>query len=83
MPFTWSRPGMELTRENYIDSHVEIVREQLKKGGVRLGELLNQALDPALRQARFVHPSMLVVPEEEGETDAADSGAEAAAESEP
>jgi hypothetical protein len=65
VPFTWSRPGMELTRENYIDSHVGIVREQLKKGGVRLGELLNQALDPAQRQPRFVPPSLPVDPDPE------------------
>ncbi len=83
VPFTWSRPGMELTRENYIDSHVEIVREQLKKGGVRLGELLNQALDPALRQPRFVHPSLLVVPEEEGEAAEGDVAEAAASEPEP
>ena len=57
VPFKWSRPGMDLTRENYIDSHLPIVREQLKKGGVRLALLLGQALDPALRQPRFVPPS--------------------------
>lgn len=46
VPFTWSRPGMDLTRENYIDAAVPVVREQLQKAGVRLAHLLNTALDP-------------------------------------
>jgi hypothetical protein len=37
---------MDLTRENYIDSHVPIVAEQLKKAGVRLACMLNSAFDP-------------------------------------
>ena len=62
VPFKWSRPGMDLTRENYVDSHLPIVREQLKKAGVRLALLLDQALDPALRQPRFVQPSPAAPP---------------------
>ena len=46
LPFTWSRPGMDLTLENYISSHLPIVQEQLQKGGIRLAHLLNSALDP-------------------------------------
>ncbi|MDY0149489.1 MAG: S1/P1 nuclease [Kiritimatiellia bacterium] len=46
VPYTWSRPGMDLTRDNYIDSHVHLVDEQLKKAGVRLALMLNTALDP-------------------------------------
>jgi hypothetical protein len=46
LPFTWSRPGMDLTGENYIDSHLPVVQEQLEKAGVRLAQLLNTALDP-------------------------------------
>ncbi len=45
LPFTWSRPGIDLTRENYIDANVPVVREQLQKAGVRLAHLLNTALD--------------------------------------
>ena len=46
LPFKWSGPGMDLTSENYIDSHLPIVREQLQKAGVRLAHLLNLAFDP-------------------------------------
>ena len=46
LPWKWARPGMDLTRENYIDSHLPMVSEQLQKAGVRLGHLLNSALDP-------------------------------------
>lgn len=46
LPFKWTGPGMDITSENYIDSHLTIVREQLKKAGVRLALLLNEALDP-------------------------------------
>lgn len=46
LPFTWTRPGMDLTLENYIESNVPVVREQLQKAGVRLAALLNAALDP-------------------------------------
>ena len=46
LPYTWSRPGMDLTSENYIDARVPIAREQLQKAGVRLAHLLNEALDP-------------------------------------
>ena len=51
LPFKWSGPGMDLTSENYIDSHLPIVREQLQKAGVRLGHLLNLAFDPAYAAA--------------------------------
>lgn len=46
IPFTWSKPGTDLTRENYIDALEPVVREQLEKAGVRLAYLLNAALDP-------------------------------------
>lgn len=46
LPFKWTRPGMDLTSGNYIDSKLPIVRERLQKGGVRLAHLLNRALDP-------------------------------------
>ncbi len=46
VPFKWAEPGMDLTSENYIDSHLTVVREQLKKAGVRLAHLINTALDP-------------------------------------
>ena len=46
LPYTWKRPGMDLTSENYIDSHLPIVQEQLEKAGVRLALVLNSALDP-------------------------------------
>lgn len=46
LPVIWTPPGLDLTRENYIDSHLSIVREQLKKAGVHLASLLNGALDP-------------------------------------
>ena len=47
IPFKWAHPGMDLTSENYIDSHLPIVQEQLQKAGVHLALLLNTALDPA------------------------------------
>lgn len=46
VPWKWARPGMDLTSENYIDSHLPLVRGQLQKAGVRLAHLLNSALDP-------------------------------------
>ena len=46
LPYTWSRPGMDLTSENYIDSRLPVAQEQLQKAGVRLALLLNEALDP-------------------------------------
>ena len=46
LPFKWTGPGMDITSEYYIDSHLPVVREQLKKAGVRLARLLNEALDP-------------------------------------
>ena len=46
LPYTWSRPGMDLTSENYIDARLPVAREQLEKAGVRLALLLNEALDP-------------------------------------
>lgn len=76
VPFNWARPGMDMTRENYIDSHLPIVRDQLKKGGARLGLLLNQALDPALRQPRFVPPAPATAPavaEAESATDSSET----------
>lgn len=45
LPFTWGRPGMDLTRENYIDVSLPVAREQLQKAGVRLAHLLNTTLD--------------------------------------
>lgn len=52
VPYKWARPGMDLTRENYIDSHVPIVAEQLQKAGVRLAGLLNSAFDPEWKAPR-------------------------------
>lgn len=46
LPYRWRRPGIDMTRENYIDSHLPIIPEQLKKAGVRLAFMLNSALDP-------------------------------------
>lgn len=46
LPYTWKHPGMDLTSDNYIDSHLPIVQEQLQKAGVRLALVLNLALDP-------------------------------------
>lgn len=51
LPYKWARPGMDLTSENYIDSHLPLVREQLEKAGIRLAQVLNTALDPAYRPA--------------------------------
>ena len=47
LPFKWTGPGMELTRENYVDARLPMAKEQLQKAGVRLAHLLNGALDPA------------------------------------
>lgn len=46
LPYKWAKPGMDITSENYIDSHLPLVQEQLEKAGVRLAYLLNTALDP-------------------------------------
>lgn len=46
LPWKWALPGMDLTSENYIDARLPLVREQLKKGGVRLAYMINSALDP-------------------------------------
>jgi len=46
VPYKWARPGMALTRENYIEAQVPVVAEQLQKAGVRLAFMLNTALDP-------------------------------------
>lgn len=46
VPFKWSRPGMDLTGENYIDEKIPYVAKQLQKGGVRLAHLLNSIYDP-------------------------------------
>ena len=51
-PYKWARPGVDLTRENYIDSHVPAVAEQLKKAGVRLAGMLNSAFDPDFKMPR-------------------------------
>ncbi len=53
VPFKWSGAGMDLTSENYIDSHLPIVREQLQKAGVRLAHMLNTAFDP-----KYVKPHL-------------------------
>ena len=66
VPYKWARPGMDLTRENYIDSHVPIVAEQLQKAGVRLAGLLNSAFDPewnAPRRPSAEHASDSEAPE--------------------
>ena len=52
VPYKWTRPGMDLTRENYIDSHLPIVAEQLQKAGVRLAGMLNSAFDPDWKEPR-------------------------------
>ena len=51
-PYKWARPGMDLTRENYIDAQVPVVAEQLQKAGVRLAGLLNSAFDPDWKEPR-------------------------------
>ncbi len=61
VPYKWARPGMDLTRENYIDSHLPIVAEQLQKAGVRLAGLLNSAFDPDWKAPR--RPSAEPAPE--------------------
>lgn len=40
------RPAIDLTAENYVKSNRPIVREQLKKGGVRLAAVLNECFSP-------------------------------------
>ena len=67
LPFTWEHPGMDLTSENYIDSHLPIVREQFKKAGIRLAYLLNTALDSdyAPVAAEPANPSESVEPAKE------------------
>ena len=52
VPYKWARPGMALTRENYIDSHVPVVAEQLQKAGVRLACMLNSAFDPDFKEPK-------------------------------
>ena len=52
VPYKWARPGMDLTRENYVDSHEAIVAEQFQKAGVRLAALLNSAFDPDWKEPR-------------------------------
>ena len=49
-PYKWAQPGMDLTSENYIDSHLPIVAEQLQKAGVRLACMLNSAFDPDFKE---------------------------------
>ncbi len=46
LPYKWMRPGMAMTRANYIDARLPLAREQLQKGGVRLAHALNAAFDP-------------------------------------
>ena len=57
LPAKWSRPGMDLTSENYIDAQAPIVTEQLQKAGVRLAHVLNQHFDPDYGSAGSVEPS--------------------------
>jgi hypothetical protein len=38
-------PAIELTAENYVKGNQPIVREQLKKGGVRLAKVLNECFE--------------------------------------
>ena len=40
-----SDPAVELTAENYVKGNQPIVREQLKKGGVRLAKVLNECFE--------------------------------------
>jgi nuclease S1 len=40
-----SDPAVELTSENYVKANQPIVREQLKKGGVRLAKVLNDCFE--------------------------------------
>lgn len=40
-------PGLNLTCENYIDSHLPLARLQLQRAGIRLAHLINTALDPS------------------------------------
>ncbi|MDR0993950.1 MAG: S1/P1 nuclease [Verrucomicrobiota bacterium] len=56
VPFTWRRPGMDITPENYIDSHLSIVHQQMKKGGIRLAHMLNTAFDPDYEYVRVEMP---------------------------
>ena len=51
-PYKWARPGMDLTRENYIDAQVPVVAEQFQKAGVRLAGMLNSAFDPDWKAPR-------------------------------
>lgn len=51
-PYKWARPGVDLTRENYIDAQIPVVSEQLRKAGVRLAGLLNSAFDPDWKEPR-------------------------------
>ena len=52
VPYKWSRPGMDLTSDNYIDTQLPIVAEQLQKAGVRLACMLNTAFDPDFQMPR-------------------------------
>jgi len=56
LPFKWAGAGMDLTSENYIDSHLPLVQEQLEKAGVRLAEVLNRALDPRYARSHALQP---------------------------
>jgi hypothetical protein len=56
LPAKWSLPGMDLTSENYIDSQLPVVREQLQKGGVRLAHVLNTIYDPDYELADINDP---------------------------
>ena len=44
VPKSWKRPGVDLTKDNYIDANLPFVQEQLEKAGVRLAFLINTAL---------------------------------------
>ncbi len=54
VPYKWRKPGMDLTSENYIDSHLPIVPMQLKRGGIRLALMLNIALDPEFERKHWL-----------------------------
>lgn len=62
LPYTWSNPGMDLTSENYIDSQIPIVAEQLQKAGVRLACMLNSAFDPNFKEPVVREPAPAAAP---------------------
>lgn len=59
IPKTWKRPGIDLTRSNYIDANLPVVREQLQRAGVRLAHLINATLGAsALRENRMTSSAL-------------------------